>query len=430
MRVVLSYRRFFRPFRTMRMCSSSNFAPLRPGCRQAGWRRNRSREPFDLGDGSRIVRVAIVRVLPVFHPETDRHGRRHFVRRVAPDFQQRFVVIVRYGASFAVRLRCDPGDRFVVACGLENSARHHIYRVRSRSDISDAAFELLPNTAVEFVLNLRRGIGCVIGLYDQFVRTVAVGVGYLVPPGVELFRIVISVRCGSSEIDPVAARPDVDLFGFGQSGIALPFVGTSVSHVSFCERIGYPVSRVGRFVVVHRVVALRSGGGINRLRDRRVGCRAGRKLVPGGMIRPCSFGGKGCRRTLRRGAVGRRYDAVNRVRRCGQKIGEVGGRFVSDNSGNDTSCVAAVRCGIEELHLGCVSGVGQTTGNLRCTRSYVAYARCGNSRGRVWSRNSASCSLRLPREITDSSTVFRVLLDLDRCVLPVAYYIREFENFF
>lgn len=138
-------------------------------------------EPFDLGDGSRIVRVAIVRVLPVFHPETDRHGRRHFIRRVAPDFQQRFVVIVRYGASFAVRLRCDPGDRFVVACGLENSARHHIYRVRSRSDISDAAFELLPNTAVEFVLNLRRGIGCVIGLYDQFVRTVAVGVGYLGP---------------------------------------------------------------------------------------------------------------------------------------------------------------------------------------------------------------------------------------------------------
>lgn len=64
-------------------------------------------EPFDLGDGSRIVRVAIVRVLPVFHPETDRYGRRHFVRRVAPDFQQRFVVIVRYGASFAVRLRCD-----------------------------------------------------------------------------------------------------------------------------------------------------------------------------------------------------------------------------------------------------------------------------------------------------------------------------------
>lgn len=326
----------------------------------------------------------------MFHPETDRHGRRHFVRRVAPDFQQRFVVIVRYGASFAVRLRCDPGDRFVVACGLENSARHHIYRVRSRSDISDAAFELLPNTAVEFVLNLRRGIGCVIGLYDQFVRTVAVGVGYLVPPGVELFRTVISVRCGSSEIDPVAARPDVDLFGFGQSGIALPFVGTSISHVSFCERIGYPVSRVGRFVVVHRVVALRSGGGINRLRDRRVGCRAGRKLVPGGMIRPCSFGGKGCRRTLRRGAVGRRYDAVNRVRRCGQKIGEVGGRFVSDNSGNDTSRVAAVRCGIEELHLGCVSGVGQTTGNLRCTRSYVAYVRCSNSRGRVWGRIIAS----------------------------------------
>lgn len=183
-------------------------------------------------------------------------------------------------------------------------------------------------------------------------------------------------------------------------------------------------------MVVHRVVALRSGGGINRLRDRLIGCRAGRKFVPGGMIRPCSFGGKGCRRTLRRGAVGRRYDAVNRVRRCGQKIGEVGGRFVSDNSGNDTSRVAAVRCGIEELHLGCVSGVGQTTGNLRCTRSYVAYARCSNSRGRVWSRNSASCSLKLPREITDSSTVFRVLLDLDRCVLPVAYYIRELENFF
>lgn len=61
--------------------------------------------------------------------------------------------------------------------------------------------------------------------------------------------------------------------------------------------------------------------------------------------------------------------------------------------------------------------------------SYVAYARCSNSRGRVWSRNSASCSLKLPREITDSSTVFRVLLDLDRCVLPVAYYIRELENF-
>lgn len=43
MRVVLSCRRSFRPFRTMRMCSSSNFAPLRPECRQAGWRRNRSR---------------------------------------------------------------------------------------------------------------------------------------------------------------------------------------------------------------------------------------------------------------------------------------------------------------------------------------------------------------------------------------------------
>lgn len=40
MRVVLSCRRSFRPFRTMRMCSSSNFAPLRPECRQAGWRRN------------------------------------------------------------------------------------------------------------------------------------------------------------------------------------------------------------------------------------------------------------------------------------------------------------------------------------------------------------------------------------------------------
>ena len=43
MRVVLSCRRSFRLFRTMRMCSSSNFAPLRPECRQAGWRRNRSR---------------------------------------------------------------------------------------------------------------------------------------------------------------------------------------------------------------------------------------------------------------------------------------------------------------------------------------------------------------------------------------------------
>lgn len=180
--------------------------------------------------------------------------------------------------------------------------------------------------------------------------------------------------------------------------------------------------------VIHRVVACRV---VKGPQQHIAACVVlGRKLVPGGMIRPCSFGGKGCRRTLRRGAVGRRYDAVNRVRRCGQKIGEVGGRFVSDNSGNDTSRVAAVRCGIEELHLGCVSGVGQTTGNLRCTRSYVAYARCSNSRGRVWSRNSASCSLKLPREITDSSTVFRVLLDLDRCVLPVAYYIRELENFF
>ncbi len=133
------------------------------------------------------------------------------------------------------------------------------------------------------------------------------------------------------------------------------------------------------------------------LQHHRVGVVLGRKLVPGGMIRPCSFGGKGCRRTLRRGAVGRRYDAVNRVRRCGQKIGEVGGRFVSDNSGNDTSRVAAVRCGIEELHLGCVSGVGQTTGNLRCTRSYVAYARCGNSRGRVWGRIPAPISLFLEK---------------------------------
>ena len=77
--------------------------------------------------------------------------------------------------------------------------------------------------------------------------------------------------------------------------------------------------------------------------------------------------------------------------RCGLDVGrQVGGRFVSDNSGNDTSRVAAVRCGIEELHLGCVSGVGQTTGNLRCTRSYVAYVRCSNSRGRVWGRIIAS----------------------------------------
>lgn len=158
--------------------------------------------------------------------------------------------------------------------------------------------------------------------------------------------------------------------------------------MSFCERIGYPVGRVGRGVVIHRVVACRV---VKGPQQHIAACVVlGRKLVPGGMIRPCSFGGKGCRRTLRRGAVGRRYDAVNRVRRCGQKIGEVGGRFVSDNSGNDTSRVAAVRCGIEELHLGCVSGVGQTTGNLRCTRSYVAYVRCGNSRGRVWGRIIAS----------------------------------------
>ncbi len=235
------------------------------------------------------------------------------------------------------------------------------------------------------------------------------------------------------EVEPnvhsVRSGPDIDLLRGRNPGCRSPrIVRTSRSQVTGRQRVSYPVGRVGRGVVIHRVVACRV---VKGPQQHIAACVVlGRKLVPGGMIRPCSFGGKGCRRTLRRGAVGRRYDAVNRVRRCGQKIGEVGGRFVSDNSGNDTSRVAAVRCGIEELHLGCVSGVGQTTGNLRCTRSYVAYARCSNSRGRVWSRNSASCSLKLPREITDSSTVFRVLLDLDRCVLPVAYYIRELENFF
>ena len=189
-----------------------------------------------------------------------------------------------------------------------------------------------------------------------------------------------------------------------------------------------PSRRVGRCVVIHRVVACRV---VKGPQQHIAACVVlGRKLVPGGMIRPCSFGGKGCRRTLRRGAVGRRYDAVNRVRRCGQKIGEVGGRFVFRKRRQ------------RHFPCRCRSLRNRRTAprlrkrrrsdywNLRCARSYVAYARCGNSRGRVWSRTPppvhSGCQEKSP--IVVRFSVFCSILIVASC--PLHYYIRELENFF
>ena len=145
------------------------------------------------------------------------------------------------------------------------------------------------------------------------------------------------------------------------------------------ERIGHPLGRVGRFVVVHRIVAVASG--VETHREGLAAARLGREL------QPCRVVGENLLRLRREGdraarvslSVGRCV-GIDRVFRIGMQSGERGGRHVARDRSSRVRIVAfgcrligetdGLRIGYEARHRG-------------AARRNGADRRYSESRGRV-----------------------------------------------
>ena len=147
----------------------------------------------------------------MLEPGADRHCRRDRAARTL-HLQHHLEVVVRYGALLRVLGRPDVGDALRAARRAEDGSRGDVERVARRNLAAHGRLELLPNPAVELVLNLRCRVRGVESLLLHRAVAVAVRIRNLVPAGVDRRSVIYSV----------AAVPHVDLLAGRYVGVLGP----------------------------------------------------------------------------------------------------------------------------------------------------------------------------------------------------------------
>ena len=210
-----------------------------------------------------ILGVAVTLTLQIFMREPKTYGGGGCDRRTAPcDLEQGLPIVVGDRQGLAVAGVYYGIDGLAAAFLPECSARDHIDRVAARSERADRCLEVIPDAAVESVLDLRGDVGHVVGLVRHAVVHRAVRVRNLMPA-----RVEIAIVIGRGDIHSIGPGHGVCLLRVWHVRVIGPVVIAARSQMRRAQRVCHPIGGIHLRVIEAGVVALGATAHARRVSD-------------------------------------------------------------------------------------------------------------------------------------------------------------------